>query len=743
MKRIIIFLVLISVMLSAVPMSYASNLAFENRSDAVFKGWYNSQGQLVNSGSNLTAQYVEIGADMNGLVGVSSSDENPVPATAKYTNGFYIQGAQLRYEKSGFWFWETATITGMRFVIVNNVDMISKMQEAGLNNISYGALVEVDGGHKLTENVAKVVKADNIFKTSSELGTDYQKFTVCITNIDSLNVRTNIAVRPYLTYTDLSGESHTLYGEQYACNIYAVGADAYFGGQESDSVNKAIENSVLTHYPKGQGGYMYSNEYKLSDTKLLTNLRKKTDKQIAYINSTPNMQIPAGATVYYVSNKGNDKHDGKTPATAWATLEKVSNAALNPGDYVLFERGGYFRGIMTAKTGVTYSAYGEGEKPIICGSPENGADPSKWTEVAENIWRYETVFDKDVGTMVFNHGEAHAVKWLVYKNKDGALEEFKRKILWNGVTTITEDLHFWHNNAGYSGSDYKVYLYSEQNPGERFESIEFLHRVNGVGVSGDNVTIDNLCVKYVGAHGIGAGTRKDLTVQNCEFMWIGGSLHFVSYGHQGTQMDRPVRFGNAVQIYGGCDGFEVSNCYFYQIYDAAVTHQYQYDEGATDTNDIGHYNVLFKDNVMEYCVYSIEFFLGRIPTGNPSHYDNVVYDGNLMWYAGEGLGAQRPDTEQPAHIKGWGHQNPVKNFVIKNNVLVYSTAMLIHTNFTNINENGEIGVKLENNILIGRDGQNFGMLGFGKTDSDTTTYTSGIQGYLKNFTNGDEFYFID
>ena len=727
MKKIISIITLIIFVFMLVMPTFANNKTFEVRADAVFIGFENN-----------VAQYVEIGDDMNGTVAQSSKDSTPVPTTAKYTNGFYIQGAQLRYEGGTF----SKKITGMRFVVVNNVDMISKMQSAGLENISYGALVQIDGGYKLTDKVAKVVKADNIYQSSSDLSADYQKFTICITNINDANLRTNIAVRPYLTYTDLSGETHTLYGEQYSCNIYAVGSDAYNSGKENYFTKNAIKNSILSKYPNGSGGYMYSNEYKLSDTTLIKNLRKQTDKKISAIQKTSNMQIPEGATVYYVSNNGNDNNDGKTPATAWATLQRVSNATLTAGDYVLFERGGYFRGSLSTKSGVTYSAYGSGEKPIICGSPVDGADPSKWTEVAKNIWRYETAFDKDIGSMVFNHGEAHAVKWLVYKNKDGVLEEFKRKILWNGVTTLTEDLHFWHNNAGYEGTDYKVYIYSEQNPGERFESIEFLRRVNGIGCGGDNVTIDNLCIKYVGAHGIGGGTKKNLTITNCTFEWIGGSVQYVTYGYQSTKVDRPVRYGNAVEIYGGCTDFEVSNCYFNQIYDAAITHQYNFSDSPTSTSDLGHYNVLFKDNVIENCTYSIEYFLGNVPEGNVSHYDNVVYDSNLMWYCGEGLGAQRPDTTQPAHIKGWGHNNPVKTFVIKNNLIAYSTSMLIHTNFRNIMSNSAVGVKLENNVLIGENGQNFGMFGY-TTQDKTTDYVPGIQGYLKNFTNGDTFYFIE
>ena len=97
-------------------------------------------------------------------------------------------------------------------------------------------------------------------------------------------------------------------------------------------------------------------------------------------------------TAYYVSNKGNDGNDGLSPDTAWATLDRVNEAPLQYGDAVFFERGGVWRNTtVETKEGVTYSAYGEGAKPRICASPENGGDPDLWSlwwegENGEKIW---------------------------------------------------------------------------------------------------------------------------------------------------------------------------------------------------------------------------------------------------------------------------------------------------------------------------------------------------------------------
>jgi hypothetical protein len=45
------------------------------------------------------------------------------------------------------------------------------------------------------------------------------------------------------------------------------------------------------------------------------------------------------AVTYYVSSRGNDKANGKSPATAWLTIDKINKLELNPGDSVVFEAG--------------------------------------------------------------------------------------------------------------------------------------------------------------------------------------------------------------------------------------------------------------------------------------------------------------------------------------------------------------------------------------------------------------------
>jgi hypothetical protein len=97
------------------------------------------------------------------------------------------------------------------------------------------------------------------------------------------------------------------------------------------------------------------------------------------------------AVTYYVSPNGNDGNSGTSTATPWRTINRVQQAAgsLQPGDQVLFERGGTFRGKLTINSNGSQSspiiigAYGTGALPLILGSQQ----VTGWTVHQGNIWR--------------------------------------------------------------------------------------------------------------------------------------------------------------------------------------------------------------------------------------------------------------------------------------------------------------------------------------------------------------------
>ena len=94
-------------------------------------------------------------------------------------------------------------------------------------------------------------------------------------------------------------------------------------------------------------------------------------------------------TKYYVSNDGDDKNDGLSEITPWRTLDRVNAAELKEGDGVLFNRGDLFRGKVYARAGVSYGAYGKGDKPKFYTWDYDLADPSLWElyDAEHHIWK--------------------------------------------------------------------------------------------------------------------------------------------------------------------------------------------------------------------------------------------------------------------------------------------------------------------------------------------------------------------
>ncbi len=341
---------------------------------------------------------------------------------------------------------------------------------------------------------------------------------------------------------------------------------------------------------------------------------------------------PVTELIYYVSNKGSDNSDGLSPETAWATSQRTEQ--VKSGSTVLFERGGVFRGSFVLVSGVNYGAYGEGPKPCIYGSLQNYADESLWAKQTDNIWMIEMPDELDVGNIIFDHGKASAMRVFEYAH-------------------LVKDYMFLYEKG-------KVYLYlSTGNPGAIHNDIELSgtkHVIIGAYETTD-VTIENLCIKYGAAHGIGfERCSKNITVRGCEIGYIGGGCPF----GQTT-----ARYGNGIEFWMECENLVVDHCWVYQCYDAGITHQ------CASTKELGisveQKNITFAHNLIEFCEYNIEFF------NEDGMTKDVLYTDNILRFAGYGV--FDPKDRRGSNSSGdsaiclWWRENPCENFVIKDNIL--------------------------------------------------------------------------
>ena len=505
-----------------------------------------------------------------------------------------------------------------------------------------------------------------------------------------------------------------------------------------ESTVKAGNNAVV---PFGTKSLPLGKQYKQATTEDLNNLRQETEDHIVEILNTPNMSIPGGATVYYVSNDGSDSNNGTSPSKPWKTIAKVNSASLPRNCYVCFKRGDTWRGeYLSAQPGVTYTAYGTGAKPIICGSPFDGAKSEYWEQTdTKNVWKWvgPEFPDGNVGAMVFNGGESYAVKTSIRVEKsgnsfsyfslttndpfDGLYRNLYKDLYFYHDISFTvlmkDDTEYTHNGTG------NLYLYSTSNPGSRFHSIEFnvgkknlidVRTTNDVTV--DNVTIDNLCLRYSGTNGVGANGNttpvKNLRVQNCEFAWIGGCTQV---SHLGRNWQ--TRFGNAVSIYGACDGYYCENNYVHQVYDSGFSVQANfYNVSLTIRVNLYMKNVQYRNNVIEYCEMPIENWASDIQEDNPSRYEHVLIEGNQIWYAGYGLCESRPiiDRNWSAAIKARcsATGNRAYDYKIKNNVIALwkIRAVQCTSNLFNPEDGSDSVADFSGNIYVGTYGKKFGQV---------------------------------
>ncbi len=388
---------------------------------------------------------------------------------------------------------------------------------------------------------------------------------------------------------------------------------------------------------------LYLGKYKIncmnfdasSDNQIVKNSDKKADKLLDEINAFPDSLKPTGSgTIYYVSEKnGDNANDGKTPQTAIKSSTNLPKLHLKEGDVVLFERGGIYRGTFRLTSGVSYGAYGEGDKPALYGARENAAEREWRLTDTPNVYEYRYVVD-NVGLIVFDHGQQISVKKF-------EMEELK------------------NNFDFYSSSSQKLYLYCDEgNPADLFSDIEICSLGNILqGESGTHdVTLQNLQVMYTGSHGFQAVNSKNITIEGCVFGYIGGS---VQPGYPGNN----VRYGNGIEFWMECDNIKIDTCYVFQCYDDGITNQGM-------GKDFVESNITYNNNLLEY--NSSQFTIFIVDTTQASLMKNIAVTNNIVRYTCYGWGSERPSNTTVSGITTGiatgGQNNRSENFVIKNNI---------------------------------------------------------------------------
>lgn len=393
-------------------------------------------------------------------------------------------------------------------------------------------------------------------------------------------------------------------------------------------------------------------------------LSKAEERKQAILNSPTTVTVTG--TKYYVSNNGDDNNDGLSSDRPWATLEKIrwalDNHVIKSGDGVFLERGGLWRGSIMCwgVDGVTYSAYGEGEKPRIYGSPEDGAGATKWTLwYAKNgvkIWRFYKDIS-DCGGIVFNDGESYATRVFSYWNGKQTLSCKDYKTKFNIALELKYDLQFY---STFDLSKYQIpfgvhdvdsngpiYLRCDKgNPGVLYKTIEFQSSVQpaagytGIIFGGNDIVIDNICVMYRSTMGLDRSGGNNVTYQNCEVAWVGGGSHIIGAGAASDEPWMSVykepfvpTSGEGIRLEG--DNNKAIGNYVHDCFDGGITVEFDYSDTAWNCN-----GMTIRGNLIEKCVSGVligEHFEDK-EAGNAGKikFDGINITDNYIMYSGYG-----------------------------------------------------------------------------------------------------------
>lgn len=475
-------------------------------------------------------------------------------------------------------------------------------------------------------------------------------------------------------------------------------ADSYSGEQSSDYLKNYFVYSSINYL-----------EYTKDVEKEFNELLEKRIDEIMNSESelTPEKIKNSGHNCYYISSvNGDDSNDGASPATAWRSLEslwevKAGGLAIvskvEAGDGVFLERGSIWyherymqnsQCSLTTQKGVSYGAYGTGEKPIITGAIEFDNNVGSWQKTEyENIYVLDKIDDdpewcgskSEIGNIIFNNGEYFGVRikstdendpfgagksaycWItVGSTSEPVLVSNGKEMYMSGGTScgnigeaLNHNLEYFHDYK-----DGKLYLYcSMGNPSEVFDDIK-CSKSGYVVMASEGVTLDNISVKFSGRYGVSGG-NFNFTMTNCEIGYVFG-----------------CEVETGIEAYGKSDNVKILNCYLHDV-GGAMTCQ----SGSSAVGSAGHNisNIEYGHNVVVSSITGCENWNG-IENLDENGYsrdrmvNQYVHD-NIFAY----MGYSRAKTTVPtarSEVVSSSIYMEGENCIFENNTIMYAASTI-------------------------------------------------------------------
>lgn len=227
----------------------------------------------------------------------------------------------------------------------------------------------------------------------------------------------------------------------------------------------------------------------------------------------------ARAANYYVAAAGDDRANGRSPATAWRSVERVNRAQLKPGDKVLFKAKDRFPGVLTPRRSgqpgrkILFSSYGSGRAKLpdgvflrsvshvqidefeIRGTSQGIAGSATGTGAKHVIITRNLITDVSIGV---NAPNANDIAWRIRKNRvlrtgdSGLILEGRRAVVRDnliantgGDRSITYGKHgVYAKGPGTRVISNRIINFSDEGVSTRFRNARILGNVIRGGPGG-------------------------------------------------------------------------------------------------------------------------------------------------------------------------------------------------------------------------------------------------------------------
>lgn len=258
-------------------------------------------------------------------------------------------------------------------------------------------------------------------------------------------------------------------------------------------------------------------------------------------------------------------------------LSEANALSLHPGDSVLFQRGGYWKGVFnpngsgTVGFPIYVGAFGEGANPII-----NTRDTVPGWSVQANwhlvtgktdVWRFDLPSSANVSHRIWLNG----IEWA--RAKDSSQISATRR-----ATHLTDYLKLW--------------VYATTNPALYYSSIEYTTEATGTInlYNRNNYVIENLDVRGASGGSIDLNTVTNITIKNCIVGLDANRIGIRSFDRADSVFifNNTIISGDRIQDYflyqnGVADGIALSTgCHYWKVYNNRI-------------EDWGHSGIEFTD----------------------------------------------------------------------------------------------------------------------------------------------------